>query len=89
MLSRGGSAVVLQRNADRSRSLLHAVGALTGVALLGFGQWRGAWAFTLVGLVVVIAVVTDWWLRRRSVTVRVTIDAAGNVRQEVITLGDQ
>ncbi len=88
VLSRGSSVVVLRRDADRSRSLLDVAVIVLSVALVAFGLWRGSWLFAVVGAVLFAVVGAAWWIRRRSMTVRLTLDPAGKVREELIDLGD-
>lgn len=89
VISRGTHAAVLTRESDRSRTPLRIVGFIVSAALGVFGVWRGSWAFALVGLIAIALLGGDWWLQRRSMTVRLTVDDQGRVREELIKLGDE
>lgn len=86
--SRGTTTAVLTRHRDRGRAPVHIAGLLAGLALAAFGLWRGSWAFIAVGALAALISLADLWLRRRTMTVRLTVDDSGNVRQELIKLGD-
>lgn len=88
VISRGTHAAVLTRDSNRSRTPLRIVGLIVSAALGVFGVWRGSWAFALVGVIAVALIGGDWWLQRRSMTVRLTVDDQGRVRKELIKLGD-
>ena len=88
VLTRGSGAVVLTRDARRRRTPLRVTAVAISLALLAFGVWRQAWLFSVVGLVGAALIIGDWWLERRSMTVRLTLGADGRVREELIRLGD-
>ena len=87
VVTRGTHAAVLTRVGGSSRSSIRIAGLILSATLGTFGVWRGSWAFTLVGLIGVALIGGDWWLQRRSMTVRLTLDDRGGVREELIQLG--
>lgn len=89
VVSRGTHAAVLTRTGNGSRTPLRIAGLIVSSALGAFGAWRGSLAFALVGLIAAALIAGDWWLQRRSITVRLTVDERGRVREELIKLGDE
>lgn len=87
VVSRGTRVAVLTRAANHSPGLADLLTVVGTVALGLFGLWRSSWAFALVGLIGTCLALAAWWLRGRSITVRLTHDTSGRVREELLKAG--
>jgi hypothetical protein len=86
--SRGANVAVLTRDPQRSRRLTRIMGLGLSVAAVLFGVWRGSSPFVAFGLAGAALVGIDGWIGSRAMTVRLTVDNGGRVREELIRSGD-
>lgn len=87
--SRGAKVAVLTRGPQRSRRLTRIMGLVLSVAAVLFGVWRASWPFVAFGLAGAALVGIDGWIGSRSMTVRLTVDNCGRVREQLIRSGDR
>jgi hypothetical protein len=84
LVSRGVSTATLRREGEHRLPFRQVLALLAGLSLIGFGLWRAVWGFAVVGLAICLAAGADWWIQRRSMTIRMTVGDDGKVKKELL-----
>ena len=56
--------------------------------MVAFGIWRGSWPFAIVGIAGIALLAANWIVATRPMAVRITVDDSGQIREQLIKLGD-
>ena len=82
--NRSRTSVTLCRRRDNRRGLVHTAALCLFGGLALFGVWRVSWAFIAAGVVGLIVICIDYFLQRQTITVRLTLDVHGRIREELL-----